>query len=61
MLGGDVGRLERRALRPCTLEMLITRPHSFSYMPGSALRTSLKGASSMTLSIREKRSGGKYS
>jgi hypothetical protein len=41
--------------------MLITRPHPFSYIPGNAIRTILKGASSMTRNIIENRSGGKSS
>src|SRR5215207_7352682 len=42
-------------------EMLMTRPQPRSYIPGNAFCTILKGASSMILSIIEKRSGGNSS
>jgi hypothetical protein len=49
------------AIKPWIEEMLITRPHPSSYMPGSAFCTILKGASSMSLMISENRSGGNSS
>src|SRR5215212_3386458 len=41
--------------------MLMMRPHPFSYIPGNAFCTILNGASNISLSIIEKRSGGNSS